>query len=335
MMMEDALNYELGLILPKVKLEMDPGLEDREFRFLLNGQEGPPIRGLKADEFLVNDTVERLVLLGIEGRAAVNPANGRACAIVREKANLSRTCKDAGLTVWGPGGFLVLTLSAQIRKSSPAFQTADVTTYTLNSLREFFPELIDATLARFSVEQIRLLLRNLLSEEISVRNMTTILESMLAVDGTTDVDLNRYIVFMPYADSLCPVALTKPLSDLTVDDYTNVVRASLNRYISTKYTRGGNTLVVYLLDPDLERRVGDASGRRSTEERARLKRAVNHELDALPPTAQRPVLLTTMSVRLAIRKLLASDFPDLAVLSYQELSPDLNIQPIARISWKE
>jgi hypothetical protein len=36
-----------------------------------------------------------------------------------------------------------------------------------------------------------------------------------------------------------------------------------------------------------------------------------------------------MYVRLAIRKLLAPDFPDLAMLTYQELSSDLNIQPIA------
>ena len=66
------------------------------------------------------------------------------------------------------------------------------------------PELIDAALARFSVERICLLLRNLLTEEISIENMRTILESMLAVNGTTDVDLNRYIVFMPYADWSVP-----------------------------------------------------------------------------------------------------------------------------------
>ena len=33
-----------------------------------------------------------------------------------------------------------------------------------------------------------------------------------------------------------------------------------------------------------------------------------------------------------MRKLIEKDFPRLAVLSYQELSPDMNIQPIARIS---
>jgi type III secretion protein V len=39
-----------------------------------------------------------------------------------------------------------------------------------------------------------------------------------------------------------------------------------------------------------------------------------------------------MDVRRAMRKFIEKDFPRLVVLSYQELSPDMNIQPIARIS---
>jgi len=45
------------------------------------------------------------------------------------------------------------------------------------------------------------------------------------------------------------------------------------------------------------------------------------------------LLLTGMEIRRTVRKLIETSFPNLAVLSYQELSPDLNIQPIARISW--
>jgi type III secretion protein V len=39
-----------------------------------------------------------------------------------------------------------------------------------------------------------------------------------------------------------------------------------------------------------------------------------------------------MDIRRTVRKLIEPDHPNLAVLSYQELSPDMNIQPIARIS---
>ena len=279
--------------------------------------------------------VERLTLLGIEARAGDQPRE-REC--LRHRSREGQPVQDLqgrGPDDLGAGGLPGVDASAQIRKSAPAFQTADVTSYMLHSLRKVFPELIDVALARFSVERICLLLRNLLSEEISVRNMKTILESMLAVDGTTDVDLNRYIVFMPYANSLCPVARNKLLSDLTVDDYTKMVRASLKRYISTKYTRGGNTLVVYLLDRDIEGRIGEAAGRPLTDdERARLKRAVNDELGDHPPTAQTPVVLTTMDVRLGDQEAIRARFPKPGSAELPGAVAGPHVQPIARISWR-
>jgi type III secretion protein V len=60
---------------------------------------------------------------------------------------------------------------------------------------------------------------------------------------------------------------------------------------------------------------------------------VSDEVGNLPPTAASPVILTTMEIRKILRVLIEKEFPSLAVLSYQELSPDMNIQPIARISW--
>nr|AEQ20437.1 tetratricopeptide repeat domain lipoprotein [uncultured bacterium CSL12] len=333
-MMQDGLFYELGVVLPEVRLEVDSNLKTTEFRFSLNGREYPPVAGLARDEFLVNDTVDRLMLLNIKGRKAFNPANGSECAVVREENTLSKSCREASLTVWGPAGFLVLALSAAIRKRAAAFQTADVTQCILESLHTAFPELIDKALKRFTVEQLCLVLRSLLDEEISIRDMRSILESLVAINGTTDADLSRYIVFAPYAEQLCPVAQGTTLSDLTISDYSSFVRASLKRYISHKYTRGGNTLVVYLLDPDIEERIGGAVTRPlADEEQARVIRAVGDEVGNLPPTAQNPVLLTTMDIRRPLRRLLEADFPNLAVVSYQELSPDLNIQPIARISW--
>jgi type III secretory pathway component EscV/Tfp pilus assembly protein PilF len=333
-LMRDGLFYELGVILPEVRLESDNALKTNEFRFKLNGREFPPVVGLERDEFLVNDTVDRLRLLNITGRDAVNPANGGECAIVRGEEVFSEVCHQAGLTTWGPAGFLVLTLSAEIRKNATTFQTINATQYILDSLRAAFPELIDTALKRFSVEQVCLILRDLLDEEISIRDLRSILESALSINGTTDVDLSRYIVFTPRTQNLCPVAGGRGVDGLATADYSNFVRTSLKRYISHKYTRGSNTLLVYLLDPDIERRIGNVGAQPLTsEEHASLKAAVRHEVGSLPPTAQNPVLLTTMDIRRTVRKLIETDFPNLAVLSYQELSLEMSIQPIARISW--
>ena len=121
---------------------------------------------------------------------------------------------------------------------------------------------------------------------------------------------------------------------------TEYVRAALKRYISHKYTRGQNTLIVYLLDPQIEETVRSSIQHTSSgsylalepEITQEILSAVRTEVGSLPPTAQNPVILTTMEIRRYFRKLVELEFPHLAVLSYQELSPDMNIQPIARIS---
>ena len=333
-MMQDGLFYELGIILPEVQVHNAPNLKSSEFRIRLNGEEQGPVSGLGPDEFLVNDTVDRLRLLGIEGRKENNPANGSECAIVRETQGQTETCTKTGLTVWGPRGYLVLRLSSEIRKSAARFQTDDATKFILDSLGEAFPDLVRAALQRYTLTQISGVLRELLAEDISIRDLRSILESLLFVDGTTNVDLRRFIVFCAYTDGLCPDPAARNTSDLTVAQLTDFVRASLKRYISHKYTRGGNTLVVYLMDPAIEQRIGEAGERVLTEaEEKELLAAIGGEVGSLPPTASLPVLLTSFEVRRALRRLVQREYPQLAVVSYQELSPDMNIQPIARISW--
>jgi type III secretion protein V len=52
-----------------------------------------------------------------------------------------------------------------------------------------------------------------------------------------------------------------------------------------------------------------------------IVQAVKNECGHLPPTAQRPVMLTSMDIRRYVRKLLEYEFnPPFSVVSYQELS---------------
>lgn len=333
-LMRDGLFYENGVVLPNVRFQSAPTLDPHQFAFKLSGKDYPRIDGLNPDEFLVNDTVDRLTLLNIRGREAINPANGAECAIVREQGNEHETCTQAGLTTWGPRGYLVLNLSAKVREAAREYQTEALTRHCLDRLAEAFPQLVQMALERYPLASINALLGELLVEEVSIRDLRSILESMLAVDGTTDVDLNRFIVFWANTDGLCPAVASGGGDTLTMTELADFVRMSLKRYLSHKYTRGGNTLVVYLMDPKVERRVAECDARPlSDEEHQRLLTAINDEVGSLPPTASQPVLLTTFDVRRRLRRLICDAFPRLAVVSYQELSPDMNIQPIARIAW--
>jgi type III secretion protein V len=310
-MMRDGLFYELGVRFPGIRVrgnesDMPPG------SYLIMINEIPLVMGtVSLNKVLVNDTAERLRLLNIEGETATNPANGNECAWI--EAEFKEVAEQAGLTTWDAAGYIVLHLSSVLRKNAAEFVGIQEVMNMLEQLEQAFPALVKETVPKVvSPFQLTDILRRLVEEEISIRDLRSILQS-LAEWGQVEHDT---------------VMLTE------------YVRSALKRYISHKYTRGQNTLIVYLLDPQIEETVRSSIQHTSSgsylalepEITQEILSAVRTEVGSLPPTAQNPVILTTMEIRRYFRKLVELEFPHLAVLSYQELSPDMNIQPIARIS---
>ncbi len=310
-MMRDGLFYELGVKFPGIRVRgNETDLPDGTYIIMIN--EIPLVSGnVSLDKVLVNDTVDRLTLLNIKGEEAVNPANGSECAWIPEQ--YASIAEQAGLTTWDAAGYMVLHLSSVLRKNAAEFVGIQEVQNMLEQLEQAFPALVKEVVPKaVSPFQLTDILRRLVEEEISIRDLRSILQA-LAEWGQVENDT---------------VMLTE------------YVRNALKRYISHKYTRGGNTLVVYLLDPQIEETVRSSIQHTQSgsylalepEITQEILTAVRNEVGNLPPTAQNPVILTTMEIRRYFRKLVELEFPHLAVLSYQELSPDMNIQPIARIS---
>src|SRR5204863_8201233 len=137
--------------------------------------------------------------------------------------------KQAGLTTWGPAGFLILKLSANIRSKATEFQTLQSTQFSVEALRPFYPYLIEAARARFSMEEIWRVLTDLLDEGIAIRDLRTILETMVSINGTTDADEERFIIFIPLAENLWPTPTGGSVSTMTTSDYAQFVRTEMKR----------------------------------------------------------------------------------------------------------
>jgi type III secretion protein V len=114
----------------------------------------------------------------------------------------------------------------------------------------------------------------------------------------------------------------------------------MKRYISFKYTRGQGNLIVYLLDPEIEEIITNSIRQSESgnylaldpDSAQQILKSFQSELGNIPSTAQQPVVITTMEVRRYLKKLVEIHHPTVAVLSYQELSPEIRVQPIARIA---
>jgi len=169
-------------------------------------------------------------------------------------------------------------------------------------VREVVPKLISPVL-------LTDVLRRLVEEGISLRNLRDILGA-LAEWAPQERDA---------------VALTEH------------VRVALRRAITHRYAGDAGVLAAYLLDPMIEDAIRDGIQKTATGSYLALEPQISRDIIAAigraigPEGANGAVLLTGVEIRRYVRRLVEIEHPGLAVLSFQELAPEAQIRPIARI----
>jgi type III secretion protein V len=328
----EKLFYELGVRFPRIDLRDDCSLDEDEFRIQINDLRLPPMQGLKHDEMLVNDTMERLKALDIDGRPAHNPETGTSATIITIGVDSANALTGGRATTWDQTGYTVLACTGELRRHAAAYITMESIQHELDVLNPWYGDVIASAKKRFGLPMIAQTLRSLVEEGFGIRHLNGVLEAMLAVKSTIDVDFGRYIVFHPYTTVLCPAVFGKRLEDVGPEGYAECVRSQFQEQITNKHAPGESVLVVYLLDPTIESRISRSVEEPLTDqERNDLVDAVESEIQATS-SVQIPVILTTLEARKRLRRLIELELPDVAVLAYQELSPNFRIQPVARIS---
>jgi type III secretion protein V len=335
-MMYDGLFYELGLNVPEVRILPDAQLAVRDFRIVINRGKVVAFNSLAPKTFLVNASPAELkTKLGLDGVSSINPANGNECTEMADDADWKSRCEQAGYTTWSPAGHLILSLSAAIRAHAAVLLSREIVKLNLTTLGQAFPELVAVANQRLGSGLLTQILRELLEEQISIRNLRGILESLVTVQQVVSGDRERFIIFVPTIapTHVIPVVEQKSVAELSASDYANVARIGMKHYISHKFTRGQSTLIVHLLDPAIEKRLVQSHFEPLTaDEIKHLSEAIRKEIETLPPGSDPPPILTTAAIRRRLWDLLHYELPHLRVLSYQELQAELNIQPISRIT---
>lgn len=305
----DGLFYELGVPFPGLHMRASPSVPAWSARILINGFAEAQI-DVPPGSLLVNERVEKLRDLGFVATPATNPANGAPCSWIAADNPTDERLK--GLYTWDACEYLVLALSALLRGKAAHFIGVGEARAMLERLASAFPHLVQETVpvpvSDFTFADV---LRRLVAEEASIRNLPRILMA-LADWGRVERD---------------PLFLTE------------YVRAGLQRQITYRASRGTNSIVVLLLDPEIERSIAEATRHTATgsyvalaPERVRaIVNAIARPVAQIPLDAQWPCLLTQAEVRSSLRRLVAPTMPRLEVVSYDELRADITIQPAGRI----
>jgi type III secretory pathway component EscV len=163
-----------------------------------------------------------------------------------------------------------------------------------------------------SVTLLTDIMRRLVEEGVSVRDLKGILESLAQVAGTDKDPLNL----------------------------AEFVRSQMRRSITHELTAGASELGVYLLDPLIEETVRGAITRTAAGSFLTLAPAAARDivaglrraLSAGDPMAGAPVLLTQPDIRRFVKKLIETDLPETRVISYAELLPEISIKPLGKAS---
>ncbi len=311
--LRSAIYYDIGVMTPLCYVGGDAPLPANEYYIAV--KEVPVGKGaIRPDSVFVNDSAENIKVFGIEGENETNPADlSPGCWI---PAGQRKIAESAGLKVWEPSEVIILHLSQILRKHAHEFVGIHEAQGYLDFVAREMPKLVESVIDKVvSIHQFTDVLQRLVQEGISIRDTKTILDA-LSEAGRNEKDT---------------VLLTEH------------IRAALRRYISFRYANGNDTLFVYLIDPEIEDVMRDAIRRNSSGAftmsldpviAQEILEAVRREVAIQKPTAQQRVIVTDMEQRRFVRKMVEIEFPNLAVLSFQELAPELNIQPIGRISMR-
>lgn len=305
-----GLYFDLGVPFPNASLRLNDTLAPGQYRILIN--EVPAATGeVRPGEILARETEENLSAMNIPFATAGSPLPDIPGAWVQ--TTHSGALQKAGIPILQPERVIAHHLAHVLRRQAQEFLGVQETMHILNQMQGSYGELVKEVMRLLPVTTITDVLQRLVNEDISIRDMRTILEALVAW-GQREKD---------------PIILTEH------------VRSSLARYITNKYSSGTGFIPAYILAKQIEDTIRAAIRQTSGASYLALEPADHRSLiEAIRNTVRQPasntvapVILAPIDIRRFTRKAIEREFPRLPVLSYQELSPTVNIQPLDRISF--
>jgi flagellar biosynthesis protein FlhA len=306
--MRKQLAVDLGVIIPPVRVRDNLQLDSSHYVIKIKGN--LVARGeLLLDRYLaMNPGGIEESLPGIEVR---EPAFGLAAVWIaerdRERAEL------LGFTVVEPSAVLSTHLQEILRRNADKILGRQDTRKLVENLKKEYPAVVEELQPDvLPIGTVQKVLQNLLREGIPVRDLATILESL--------VDYAR---------------VTK-----NVDVLTEYVRHSLSETIARLYRDVHGMIHAIAIDPQLEQVITAAlQNQRDTSPSlglspatvAQLHESLEQNIAAAGALGVQPVILCAATVRPYFYRLIHTSFPSVSVLSFTELPPESEVEFIGKL----
>lgn len=297
---------ELGIVVPVIRIRDNLQLPPNSYVIKIKGIEVG--RGqLMLNHYLAMDAGS--VTEHVPGEPTKEPAFGLDALWIseehREQAEIN------GYTVVDSPSVLATHLTETIRNHAHELLGRQEVQTLLDSLRNEYSAVINELVPNLmTIGEVQKVLQNLLREQVPIRNLVTILESL--------------------ADAA-------PISK-DLDFLTEYVREALARQLCRQYAEN-DVLLVLTLDPQWETVIVEGiepteRGNLVSIDPRLLQRLFAVLKSTLESTALvQPIVLVSPRVRLALKRLTERNFPSLVVLSYNEIAPEIQVQTVGMVKW--
>lgn len=298
---------DIGVVIPPVHIVDNIQLKPAEYAILLRGNEiarGDLILGylLAMDPGTAKGK--------IEGIATREPTYGLPAVWIKER--LKEKAMTAGYTVVDPATVLVTHLSQIIRGHAHELLGRQEVQGLIDSVKESHPKVVEELIpGLMSLGAVGKVLQNLLREQIPVRDLVTILETLADwAPSVKDTDL-----------------------------LTEYVRQALSRTITKMYQTKDGTIPVLTLHQNLERALNGAlqqsehGGYLNIDPglAEKIVGSVAKNLEKYANVKQQPVVVCSGRIRSHFKRLLDRFIPNVAVLSYNEIMGHVKIHSIGTV----
>jgi flagellar biosynthesis protein FlhA len=306
-MIRRQIALELGVIVPIIRLRDNIQLDSNEYLIKIKGNDIAS-GNIVFDHYIAMSpgSVEGK----IEGIDTIEPAFGLPAKWI--KSDLREKAELLGYTVVDPSSVISTHLTEVIKRNAQDLLSREDVKQLVSNIKDnnaaLIEELIPGLMGYGDIQKV---LMNLLKEGVSIRNLPTILETL--------------------AD------FSKSTRDVNI--LTEYVRQRLSRQLSKLYFPFGKAKVV-TLDQSLENMLMEAIDQNESgtffsldpSTSQKILASLSEEIKKLMQMGEQPIVVTAPIVRLYFKRLSEQSIPDLVVLSYNEIEPDIDIQSAGTVS---
>jgi flagellar biosynthesis protein FlhA len=305
--LRQQLARELGMVMPPVhvcdNLQLPPG----GYRVLVSGN-AVGSGSCKAGRLLAVDPVGRAP--AIDGERTSDPTFGMPARwiAVRDK----EMAEALGYTVVDHATVVATHLGELLRVHAHKLLGRQEVQHLLDVLARTAPKVVEDVVPNLlSLGDVVRILRNLVRESVSIRDLRTILDSLGELSATTK----------------------------DIEQLTELARERLAPHITSRVKGADGNVAALTLDPRLEevlrrslREIATGTGGALDPEMIRtLVASVERSLKKFTAISATPLIVTSPDLRRYVRAVFERKIPQLAVVSFREIDPTAPIQVIDRL----